>query len=200
MREKRRVVDAQGRLRDMDEILSQNGFESTTDAEAVLLGEPEEALKKELAVVKSELDVKSKQCDEYLDLLQRAAAEFDNYKKRTIREKGTLYSNAVSDIVTTFLPVADSIDRAKCTCLKDNGLQVLKEGIEVISRQFDNVLENIGVEEIKCLNEGFDPQFHNAVMHVEDENFGQNIVIEELQKGYIYKGKVIRHSIVRVAN
>ena len=155
---------------------------------------------KEYEILKLELETKTKQCAEYMNLLQRSAAEFDNYKKRTIREKETLYADAVSDVVEAFLPVSDSVDRALNVLIKDSDVQVVKEGVELIKRQFNDVLKNIGVEEIVCLNENFDPKLHNAVMHVEDENYGENIVVEEFQKGYIFRDKVIRHSVVKVAN
>lgn len=159
-----------------------------------------EALIKELEEVRAELDEKSKKSDEYLNMLQRTAAEFDNFKKRTAREKEALYSEAVSDVAASILPVVDNMERAMQACSREEDFKVLKEGIELVYRQFREAIKNVGIEEIKSLNENFDPQLHNAVMHMEDEAFGKNTVVEEFQKGYIYKDKVIRHSMVKVAN
>jgi molecular chaperone GrpE len=170
---------------------------ATTEA---ISAEAAEALEKELDTVKAALAEKNDKCDEYLGMLQRTTAEFENYKKRTAREKESLYSDSVSDVVTAFLPIIDSVEKAILTYSKEEKFKALKEGMELIDRQIKDVLKNISVEEIKCLNECFDPRIHNGVMHVEDDAVGQNIVIEECRKGYIYKDKVIRHSMVKVAN
>lgn len=154
----------------------------------------------ELENLKSELDEKNKKIDEYLDKLQRLAAEFDNFKKRTMKEKEALYSDAVCDVTSEILPVVDNLERALRACSKENNFQVLKDGVELVCRQMLNAFKKIGVEEIDCTNACFDPQVHNAVMHVEDEECGQNIVVEEFQKGYVYKDRIIRHSMVKVAN
>jgi len=164
------------------------------------LSEEHDNLVKEIENLKKQIDEKSRRCDEYLDLLQRTAAEFDNYKKRTAREKEALYSDAVSDVVKSFLPVLDSVDRALEACSKDSTNQSLAEGIELIGKQIQAVLKNLGVEQIKSVGEQFNPELHNAVMHVEDEAYGQSVVVEEFQKGYVYKERVIRHSMVKVAN
>lgn len=157
-------------------------------------------LQKELESVRGELDEKTRLCAEYLDKLQRTAAEFDNFKKRSVKEKEALYVDAVSDVAGAFIPVLDNVDRAMQAIPTDSSSQTLKEGIEMVFKQFRESLKNIGVEEIKAVNEPFDPMRHNAVMHVEDEAFGHNTVVEEFQKGYVYKDKVIRYSMVKVAN
>ncbi|HHW48157.1 MAG TPA: nucleotide exchange factor GrpE [Clostridiaceae bacterium] len=164
------------------------------------LSEETENLAKEIENLKNQINEKSKKCDEYLDLLQRTAAEFDNYKKRTAREKDALYSDAVCDVIKSFLPVLDSVDRALEACGKDSTKESLVEGIELIGRQIQTVLKSLGIEPIKSVGEKFNPELHNAVMHVEDEEYGQNVVVEEFQKGYVYKERVIRYSMVKVAN
>jgi len=156
--------------------------------------------KVELEKLKSELDAKTKQCSEYLDRLQRTAAEFDNYKKRTAKEKESIYVDALVDIVGAFLPVLDNIERALKAMPSDGSAQSLKDGVEMVFRQFKDVFKKLGVEDIKAEGEEFDPSLHNAVMHVEDETVGNNIIVEEFQKGYKYKDKVIRYSMVKVAN
>lgn len=160
-------------------------------------GTPENNM--ELECLKAQIDEKSKQCEEYLNSLQRVAAEFDNYKKRTAREKEALYSDAFCNAVSAFIPVVDNVERALQAFGKEEN-QNLREGVEMVFRQFKEVMKNLGVEEIKSVGEKFDPQLHNAVMHVEDDSCGESEVIEEFQKGYKLKDKIIRHSMVKVAN
>lgn len=159
-----------------------------------------EDLQKELDSVRGELEEKTKKCDEYLDKLQRTAAEFENFKKRSLKEKEALYSDAVSDVAGTFIPVLDNVERALQALPADSSAQALKEGVEMVFKQFKDALKCVGVEEIKAVNEPFDPMLHNAVMHVEDEEVGPNTVVEEFQKGYVCKDKVIRYCMVKVAN
>jgi molecular chaperone GrpE len=169
------------------------------EEETKAVDENEEMLN-ELKSVRQELEEKTKQCSEYFDKLQRTAAEFDNYKKRSVKEKESLYSDAVADVVSALLPVLDNVERALQAVCADNSAQSLKEGVEMVFKQFKDAFKEIGVEEIPAVDEQFDPMRHNAVMHVEDEAFGHNTVVEEFQKGYIYKDKVIRYSMVKVAN
>lgn len=154
----------------------------------------------EIDLLKGKLDEKSKQCEEYFNMLQRTAAEFDNYKKRTAKEKESIYSDAASDVVAAFLPVVDNIERAVQASANEADSKSLREGIDLVYRQFKDVMKKLGVEEIKSVGENFDPNLHNAVMHVEDEEYGDNVIVEEFQKGYTIKDKVIRHSMVKVAN
>lgn len=164
-------------------------------------GSPQvEALKEELDAVRSELEEQKKKCGEYLDRMQRIAAEFDNFKKRTVKEKEALYDDAVCDVIRQFLPAIDNLERAQEAVTADSSAQSLREGVEMILRQFREIMKNIGVEEIKALNETFDPMLHNAVMHVEDDSVGHGVIVEEFQKGYRYKDRVIRYSMVKVAN
>jgi molecular chaperone GrpE len=160
----------------------------------------EETINHELEGIKAQLGDKAKQCDDYLVMLQRTAAEFDNYKKRTAKEKEALYSDAVSDSVLAFLPVIDNLERALLASEVSDEGKLLKNGVELVFRQMKDVMKNFGVEEVKGVGEKFDPLLHNAVMHIEDGNYGENTIVEEFQKGYILKGKVIRHSMVKVAN
>ncbi len=173
----------------------QNGQSSPGKGDSEL-----KALQEELDAARKELAEKSDKCSEIMDKLQRTAAEFDNFKKRSIKEKEALYIDAVCDVVSAFLPVIDNVERAMKAISEDSSAKSLKEGVEMVFKQFGDVLKGIGVEEIKALNETFDPTVHNAVMHVEDETLGHSVIIEEFQKGYIYKDKVIRYSMVKVAN
>jgi len=178
----------------------QEAGESEVQAGAGTGPEEKDEAKAELEALKAVLEEKSKKCDEYFSLLQRTAAEYDNYRKRTAKEKEALYADAVSDVVAAFLPVIDNIERALKACSEHGNGQSIKEGIELVSKQVNDVLAKLGVEQIKSVGEEFNPEVHNAVMHVEDENYGKNVVVEEFQKGYIYRDKVIRYSMVKVAN
>jgi molecular chaperone GrpE len=151
--------------------------------------------KKEL----KELEEKAKKSDEYYAMLQRMAAEFDNFKKRTVKEKEMIYQNAVSDVISAFLPVVYNFERA-LKSIADDCSSSVKDGLEMVFRQMKDTLKNVDVEEIICVGEKFDPNLHNALMHIEDDSYGENEIVEEFQKGYKYKEKVIRHSGVKVAN
>lgn len=134
---------------------------------------------------------------EYLDKWQRLMAEFDNYRKRSEKEKADSYDYAVSNTVAEMLPVIDNFERALKVESQDKSFYA---GVEMIYKQMIGVLEKFHVTPIDATGKEFDPNLHNAVMHIDDENLGENIVAEELQKGYLYKEKVIRHSLVKVAN
>jgi molecular chaperone GrpE len=130
-------------------------------------------------------------------------AEYDNYRKRTQKEKENLYADAVADVTTEFLTVIDNIDRAVTNAkgADENSIDKVIEGIELLGRQAGDVLTKIGVEEIKTeRGEKFDPNIHEAVMHVEDDDLGEQEIAMVFSKGYMYKGKVIRHVVVQVAN
>jgi len=135
--------------------------------------------------------------DKYL----RLYAEFENYKKRTQKEKEARYADAVIDAVAEILPVLDNLDRALAAEVTSEDAKSFKEGVEMTKKQMLESLTKLGVTEIKALGEEFNPNLHNAVMHVDDENVGENIVVEEFMKGYIYKeDRVVRYSMVKVAN
>ncbi len=151
------------------------------------------------ALLKEQLADKEQKCSEYLNMLQRTAAEFDNFKKRTAKEKEAIYNDGVSDTVNAFLPLIDSMERAEKS-FSESEDKSLKEGFELIMRQMKEAMNKLGVKEIKSVGEQFDPELHNAVMHIDDETFGANEIVEEFQKGYILEEKVVRHSMVKVAN
>lgn len=132
----------------------------------------------------------------FKDRLARTVAEYDNFRKRTVKEKEGIYTNACEDILKEFLPVLDNLERAITV---DGSIEDLKKGIEMTIKQFSDALEKLEVEEIGADGE-FDPNVHNAVMHVDDEQYGKNQVVEVFQKGYKRGEKVLRHSMVKVAN
>ena len=127
-------------------------------------------------------------------------AEFDNFRKRTEKEKSTMYEMGAKDIIERMLPVVDNFERGLASIPESEKNTAFAEGMEKIYKQFQKVLEDVGVKAIEAAGQPFDPNFHNAVMHVEDESLGENIVAEELQKGYMYRDSVVRHSMVKVAN
>lgn len=183
---------------DDQEMVKENPSEECSkDCEANNNSEERNNLVEQLS---SQLEDKSRKCEEYYNLLQRTAAEFDNFRKRTAREKESIYYDAVCEVVGAFLPVVDNLERAIDACNKGGDVQSLKDGISLVIKQINDVMNNIGIEEIKSVGQPFDPQLHNAVMHVEDEKYGHNEVIEEFQKGYKIKDKVIRYCVVKVAN
>ncbi len=155
---------------------------------------------KDIETLQQELAEANKKSEEYFDMLQRTMAEFNNFKKRTIKEKENLYSNAVGDTISEILPVLDNLDRAITVSNEQTDSTQLIEGVQMVIKQFKDCLSKLGVEEIVAIGETFDPELHNAVMHVEDETVGESVVIEEFQKGFKVKDKVIRHSMVKVAN
>ena len=134
------------------------------------------------------------------DRLKRSMAEFDNFRKRSEKEKATMFDMGVGSIAEKILPVVDNFERAMAAAPKEGDGKAFAEGIEMIYNQLKKTLEDLGVKPIDCVGQPFDPNFHNAVMHVEDESLGENVVEEELLKGYMYKDSVLRHSMVKVAN
>lgn len=137
------------------------------------------------------------QIEDLTDRLKRNMAEFDNFRKRTEKEKSSMYIIGAKDIIEKILPVVDNFERGLAQATEGDPFA---EGMEKIYKQLTTTLESLGVEPIEAVDKEFNPDFHNAVMHVEDESVGDNIIVEELQKGYTYKGFVVRHSMVKVAN
>lgn len=131
------------------------------------------------------------------DRLKRLMAEFDNYKKRESKEKQNLYNSLVSDIMVAFLPVMDNLEKALNTDTKDEGY---KQGMELVAKQFKDVLKSFGVEEIETKGKIFDPSLHEAVSSVQDDTKGSQEIVEEFRKGYKLGERVIRHAMVVVAN
>lgn len=146
---------------------------------------------------KKKKDKKDQQIEELTDRLKRSMAEFDNFRKRTEKEKSSMYVIGAKEIIENMLPVVDNFERGLVQAQEGDAFA---DGMKMIYKQLMTTLEGLGVEAIEAVGKEFDPDFHNAVMHVEDEEAGDNMVVEELQKGYTYKGFVVRHSMVKVAN
>ena len=134
------------------------------------------------------------------DRLKRSMAEFDNFRKRSEKEKATMFDMGARSVAEKLLPIVDNFERAMTATPAEGEGRAFADGIAMIYNQMTKTLEDLGVKPIDCVGKEFDPNLHNAVMHIEDENLGENIVAEELLKGYMYKDGVLRHSMVKVAN
>ena len=145
-------------------------------------------------------DKKDQLIEELTDKYKRTFAEFDNFRKRSEKEKNAMYEIGAKDIVERILPIVDNFERGLATVPEEEMNEPFVDGMSKIYKQLMKALEDAGVKPIEAVGTEFDPNFHNAVMHVEDEELGENIVAEELQKGYMYRDTVVRHSMVKVAN
>lgn len=157
-----------------------------------------EEKKEEQEVQKSnDLDNTEKELEETVDRLKRVMAEFENYKKRNSKEREMLYNNVLADIIATFLPVIDNLEKA---CMADTADENMKQGIELVVKQINDIFTRFGVETIETVGKPFDPEVHEAVSSVQDDSLGEKIVKEEFRKGYKIGSKIIRHAMVVVAN
>ena len=138
--------------------------------------------------------------DELIDKNRRQMAEFDNFRKRTEKEKSVMYEIGAKDIIEKILPIVDNFERGFDAISDEEKSSPFTEGMEKVFKQLTKALDDAGVKTIEAVGQPFDPNFHNAVMHVEDEELGENVVADEFQKGYIYRESVVRHSMVKVAN
>ena len=151
----------------------------------------------DLETLKAQLKEEKEKSDEYYEHLKRNMAEFDNFKKRISKEKDMMYNTISADIISELLPILDNFDKALNAETADESY---KNGMAMIYNQFNETLQKLGVEEIDALNKVFDPNFHEAVMHIEDESFGEKEIVEVFRKGYKIGDKIIRHAMVKVAN
>ncbi len=175
---------------DTEEIL-----ETEDTAESEKLSRQE---KKKLKKLEAELADAEARIAEANDKYTRLFAEFDNYRKRSQKEREGIYSDAYVDAVSEILPILDNMERA--LQYKDTENENITKGLEMIMKSFVDTLAKMGVSEIEALGKSFDPNLHNAVMHVDDETFGEGEIVEVFMKGYIRGDKVLRHSMVKVAN
>ena len=149
---------------------------------------------------KEKKDKKDEQIEELTDRVRRQMAEFDNFRKRTEREKSQMFETGARSIIEKLLPVVDNFERGLATLPEEEKGSAVAEGMDKIYKQLTAMLEDAGVTVIEAVGKEFDPNLHNAVMHIEDEELGENVVAEEFQKGYMYRDTVVRHSMVKVAN
>ncbi|MBQ6323002.1 MAG: nucleotide exchange factor GrpE [Lachnospiraceae bacterium] len=148
--------------------------------------------------IKDKKDKKDTQIEELTDRVKRQMAEFDNYRKRTEKEKAAMFEIGAKSVIEKILPVVDNFERGLDLAADPDDPYV--QGMQKVYKQLTGVLEGLDVKPIEAVGKEYDPNFHNAVMHVEDDQVGENIVVEELQKGYLYRGSVVRYSMVKVAN
>ena len=175
--------------------------ETVEEAEEAVAEEPEtEKEKGSFFKKKEKKDKKDEKIEELTDRVIRQMAEFDNFRKRTEKEKTQMFETGAKSIVEKILPVVDNFERGLAAVTEEEKGTPFVEGMEKIYKQMMTVLEEAGVKPIEAVGQEFDPNLHNAVMHVEDEEFGENIIAEEFQKGYTYRDSVVRHSMVKVAN
>ena len=149
---------------------------------------------------KNKKDKKDEKIEELTDKLTRQMAEFDNFRKRTEKEKSQMYEIGAKDIIDKILPVVDNFERGLGAVAEEEKENPFVQGMDKVYKQLMTTLEGIGVKPIEAVGQEFNPDFHNAVMHEENEEVGENVVTEELQKGYMYRDSVVRHSMVKVAN
>lgn len=174
-----------------------NGSAGDMDIDVPVSEEDPEAFQKEIDELNSKLEEAENKISEADDKYLRLCAEYDNYRKRTSKEKFEIFSDSTIKCVAEILPVLDNFERAFESECAD---ETFKNGMQMIYNQFSEALKKIGVKEMEVLGEEFNPNFHNAIKQIEDENFGENTVCEVFQKGYMLNDKVIRHAVVAVAN
>ncbi|MDD3361662.1 MAG: nucleotide exchange factor GrpE [Hespellia sp.] len=174
------------------------GEESVADEKADT-EKPEEKKSKKFGK-KNRKDKKDEKIEELTDRVARQMAEFDNFRKRTDKEKSQMYEIGAKDVIDKILPVVDNFERGLAAIPEGETEHPFMQGMDKVYKQLMTTLEGLGVKPIEAVGQEFDPEFHNAVMHEDNEDLGENIVSEELQKGYMYRDTVVRHSMVKVAN
>ena len=162
--------------------------------------EEENVSEKKGFIGKKKKDKKDTQIEDLTDKLRRQMAEFDNFRKRTEKEKSGMFEMGAKSVVEKLLPVVDNFERGLASVPEDQKEDPFVAGVDKVYKQLLTVFDELGVKPIEAVGQPFDPNFHNAVMHVEDDEQGENVVIEEFQKGYMYHDSVVRHSMVKVAN
>lgn len=193
----------ENKMTEESEILENEAAENDTAAENETRSSKQDKkkakkLEAEIEELQKKLEKAEAEVAEANDKYARLYAEYENYRKRTAKEREGIYTDAYADAVSEILPILDNFERA--LQFKDAGAENLAKGLEMIEKSFSDALSKMGVSEIEALGKPFDPERHNAVMHVEDESFGENEVVEVFMRGYIKGDKVLRHSMVKVAN
>lgn len=178
----------------------ENVSDECTDSTAEDTAENKEGEKKGFFKKDKKKDKKDELIEELTDKYKRTFAEFDNFRKRSEKEKASMYEIGAKDVIEKILPVVDNFERGFKAVSEEEKATPFADGMDKIYKQLLKTLEDIGVKEIEALGKEFDPNLHNAVMHMEDDSLGENEVAEVLQKGYTYRDTVVRHSMVKVAN
>lgn len=184
-----------------EEVSEETVDEAVAEEEKEESGESTAGGKKESArALEIELKKSQEKVADLTDKYQRLMAEFENARKRTAKEQSRMYDVGAKEVLAKLLPVVDNFERGLDALSDEEKEDAFAQGIEKIYQQLMAVFEEIGVKAMDAAGKEFDPEYHNAVMHVEDEELGENLVVEEFQKGYMYKDSVLRHSMVKVAN
>lgn len=160
----------------------------------------EEKEKKKLFGRKPKKDPRDEKIEELTDRVTRQMAEFDNFRKRTEKEKAAMYEIGAKNVIEKLLPIVDNFERGFLTVAEEDREDAFVKGMEMVYKQIMTTFETIGVKPIEAVGKEFNPDLHNAVMHVDDESVGENTIVEEFQKGYTYQDSVVRYSMVKVAN
>lgn len=173
-----------------------------TEAEVEETEDSEETTeeKKKLFGRKPKKDPRDEKIEELTDRVTRQMAEFDNFRKRTEKEKSAMYEIGAKSVIEKLLPIVDNFERGFSTVAEEDKEDSFVKGMEMVYKQISTMFETIGVKPIEAVGQEFNPDLHNAVMHVDDETVGENIIVEEFQKGYTYHDAVVRYSMVKVAN
>lgn len=182
------------------ENVTEESCETEETSEEADTEENEKSEEKKGLFGKKKKDKKDEKIEELTDRVKRQMAEFDNFRKRTEKEKASMYEIGAREIIEKILPVVDNFERGLATIPEEEKDSPFADGMTKIYKQMMTVFEEMGVKPIEAVGTEFNPDYHNAVMHVEDEEAGENVVVEEFQKGYLYKDHVVRHSMVKVAN
>lgn len=188
----------------LEEAQMPEGEEEVPEAEAAAQDNPKEsakeakAFKKKAKVDKKQEALKEK-IEDLEDRVKRQMAEFDNFRKRTEKEKSTMFESGAKSVVEKILPVVDNFERGLAALSEEEQKAPFAEGMSMVYKQLMTELEGLGVKPIEAVGQEFNPELHNAVMQVESEEYGEGIITQELQKGYLYGDSVVRHSMVAVA-
>ena len=192
------VKEAVENAEEMKEDVESTEAPETSEAEGAEKSEEEKDSKKIFKKKEKKKDKKDEQIEQLKDQVMRQMAEFENFRRRTDVEKTQMFGNGAKSVIEKILPVVDNFERGLATV--EEGADPFADGMLMIYKQLLTTLDEAGVKPIEAVGQEFNPDFHNAVMHVEDEEVGENIVVEEFQKGYMYNDSVVRHSMVKVAN
>ena len=187
------VEETVERQEDVTQEEAETEVDDTEDSE-------ETTEKKKIFGRKAKKDPKDEKIEELTDRVTRQMAEFDNFRKRTEKEKSAMYEIGAKSVIEKLLPIVDNFERGFSTVAEEDKEDSFVKGMEMVYKQILTTFETIGVQPIEAVGQEFNPDLHNAVMHVEDETVGENIIVEEFQKGYTYHDAVVRYSMVKVAN
>ncbi|MCR4585289.1 MAG: nucleotide exchange factor GrpE [Lachnospiraceae bacterium] len=196
--EEKKEKAAEEKEESSEEEVKEEAKEEETAGDASEEAEEEEASEDDAKGGKK--DKMQEKLDELNDKVMRQMAEFDNFRRRSEKEKQAMFETGAKSVIEKLLPIVDNFERGLAAIPEGEEKTAFAEGMEKIYRQLMDELEKLEVKPIEAVGCEFDPNFHNAVMHVEDEEAGENMVVEELQKGYTYRENVVRHSMVKVAN